>query len=501
MAPGGCILKPPLLELDKPVATTRKTTRSFHIPMISPCLARGACVFTALTCACLGCHSAATAHGRWVLFATRPNTFTLRLNGPAERLASDIVLSSDSAPVWAFGKAEFSQPITPGKAKRVRVGADVRPQRIRASAALWVRADRKGRPILTEYAAIPVRGSSDWQQQETGLVIPDSATAVAYGVLLQGPGTVSLRRLTPVLSDIPSADAPLSLDAKREVDSALALAKTYALWRDTISWSTVEASVRRAAAGAQNAADVHPALRFLARSLGDGHSSFYTPRDMKAFRSAANTPLIDIHLEERDIGYIYLSGYLAENIDSARAYVERMHADIDRVTPAVACGWVVDLRGNTGGVPEPMLVAVEPFVSRDSVQTEERAGIAAWFGQRSPMTRRALEQAYVALLVGLQTGSAGERVALLLRRRAHTRTFGSTTARATSRRSMYRLPDGASLAIATAPMRQGASRGLEPIVPDETVPSDGTSGDPVLRAAARWLRRSICTGQPTDRSR
>jgi hypothetical protein len=453
-----------------------------------------------LTYGCFSSSSVATGRGRWTLVATRPNVFTLRLNGAAERLDSDIVLSSDSAPVGAFGQAEFGQPITPGKAKRVRVIAQLRPGQIRVSAALWVRADRKDRPIVTEYAAIPVRGTSDWQQQETELVVPDSATAIVYGVLLQGPGSVSLRGLTPILSEIPSADAPVSLDARSEVDSALALAKTYDLWRDTISWPAVEARVRGAAAGAQNVADVYPALRLLARSLGDGHSSFYTPGDMRAFRSAANTPLIDVHLEERDIGYVYLSGYLAENIDSARAYVEQMHAAIDRLMPAVRCGWLIDLRGNNGGVPEPMLVAVEPFVSRDSLQTGERAGIAAWFGQRVPMIRPALEQTYAGLLLGAQTGSAGERTALFLKRRAHTRAFGSRTAGATTRRSMFMLSDGAAIAITTAPMRQATTRETAgSIVPDEIVSSNGMPGDPVLRAAARWLRRSVCAGSATDR--
>ena len=464
--------------------------------MIRP-LARGACLGAALTCACAGSRSVSTPRGRWILVATRRQTFILQLSGPPDRLDSDLVLSSDSAPVGAFGQAELSQPITPGKARRVRVAADVRPHNVRASAGLWVRADGDGRPILTEYAAIPARGSSGWQRQETGLVIPDSATAITYGVLLQGPGTVLMRHLTRVLTDIPSADAPLSPDARREVDSALTLAKTYALWRDTISWSTVDARVRRAAAGAQSVADVHPALRLLSRSLGDGHSSFYTPHDMQVFRSAANTPVIDVHLEERDIGNIYLSGYLAEDIDSARAYDERMHAAIDRVMPAAACGWIVDLRGNRGGVPEPMLVAIEPFVSRDSLPPVEREGIAAWFGQRSPMIRPALEKSYVALLIAAQTGSAGERTVLFLQRRAHTRTFGSPTAGATTRRSMFILPDGAAIGIATAPMRQGSSREMAGcIVPDEILPSDGTSGDPVLRAAARWLRGSLCAGQP-----
>lgn len=458
-------------------------------------LAKAATLCTAMACARVGPHGVGSAHDRWILVATRPNMYTLRLDGPAEHVASGVALSSKNASVGVFGQAEYSQLIAPGKARRVRVSAEVKPESIRGSASLWVRADRKGARSLSEYASIPARGSSDWQRQETGLVVPDSATAVTYGVVMNGPGTVLMRSLTVTLSDIPSAEAPLSRDAKRELDSALALAKAYALWRDTLSWPVIEVRVRQAANGARDVGDVYPALRLLTRSLGDAHSSFYTANDWKMFRSAANTPMIDVHLEERDIGYVYLSGYLAENFDSARAYTERMHAAIDRVAPAAECGWLIDLRGNNGGVPEPMLVALEPFISRDSLRSGDLAGIAAWFGKRSPIVRPALERAYVALLIGSQTGSAGERVTMMLRRRAHTRTFGSATAGATTRRAMYKLPDGAVIAIATAPMRDGAPRGREVIIPDETVMGGTGPGDPVLRAAARWVRANVCGGQ------
>ena len=456
---------------------------------------RAACsavLFTTPTC--VESLIVSTPPGRWALVDTKSDAFDLQVNGPATSSRSEILLSSDEAAVGVFGQAQFVEPIVEGRARRVRVTADVRPERIRASAALWVRADRNGRPIVTEYAAIPVRGSSDWQQRETGLVIPDSATAITYGVVLQGPGTVALRHLSVALSDIPSADAPLSPEAAREVDSALALAKTYALWRDTITWPSLEMRVRRAAAGAQDVADVHPALRLLARLLGDRHSSFFTPDDMRAFRSTANTPVVDVHLDEGEIGYVYLSGYLAGNIDSARAYDDRMHAAIDRIAPSARCGWVIDLRGNNGGAPEPMMVAVEAFVAPDSVRTDERAGIEAWFGPRARTTRPALERTPVALLIGPQTGSAGEHTTFFLQRRARARTFGSPTAGATTRLDLFMLPDGAAINIATAAMQPGTSReAAGRIVPDEVVPSGGPAGDQVLRAAARWLRRQCST--------
>jgi hypothetical protein len=39
------------------------------------------------------------------------------------------------------------------------------------------------------------------------------------------------------------------------------------------------------------------------------------------------------------------------------------------------------------------------------------------------------------------------------------------------------------------------SRGVTAIAPDERVASDGTSDDPVLRAAVRWLRTEGCAGR------
>lgn len=341
------------------------------------------CVSSCFPLACLATSSVATPPGQWALVATRSNTFTLQINGPATSVRSVVRLHSDDAPAGIFGQAQYVQPLVEGHERRVRVVADIRPESIRVSATLWVRADRNGRPIVSEYAAIPVRGSSDWQQ----------------------------------------------------------------------------------------------------------HSSFYTLGDMRAFRSTANTPVVDVHLEEGDIGYVYLSGYLAENIDSARAYDDRMHAAIDRIAPSARCGWVIDLRGNSGGVPEPMMVAVEPFVSPDSLRTDERAAFDAWFGPRARMDRPALERTHVALLLGSQTGSAGERTTLFLQRRAHTRTFGSPTAGATTRREMFMLPDGAAFAITTEPMRPGTTReAAGRIVPDEIVPSGGPAGDQVLRASTRWLR-------------
>jgi hypothetical protein len=49
--------------------------------------------------------------------------------------------------------------------------------------------------------------------------------------------------------------------ARVQLDAALRIVRGHSLWRDTVSWATVEADIRAMAAGAETAADVYPALR------------------------------------------------------------------------------------------------------------------------------------------------------------------------------------------------------------------------------------------------
>jgi C-terminal processing protease CtpA/Prc len=302
-----------------------------------------------------------------------------------------------------------------------------------------------------------------------------------------------IRDLKIEIATIPPASTPLTPSARLELDSAIHLAKIFAQWRDTISWSELERRVRRTAAGAKTTKEVHPAIRLLAHSLGDDHSSFYSPTDVKAFRSSENVPVIDVRVLSRGVGYIYVSGYLAEDPEVGREYVRKTYDAISRSLSSVRCGWVLDLRGNGGGVPEPMLASLAPFIPPESLQTDEQAGLEAWFpGMVVPRPLK-LNDAFAAVLTGPQTGSAGERVLLALRRRHHSRTFGGPTAGLATRRAMFWLPDSAMLAITTGPMEsRRPMAGPGPIVPDELISTDASGHDAVLAAATTWLSTHAC---------
>lgn len=110
--------------------------------------------------------------------------------------------------------------------------------------------------------------------------------------------------------------------------------------------------------------------------------------------------------------------------------------EVDR---AGACGWVVDLRANTGGHMWTPLASAGPilsdgevgaFVEADGTRTPWtiESGTPRQYADRwGPGEPLAHPMPPVAVLTGPRTASAGEAVAIAFRGRPDTRTFGEPT--------------------------------------------------------------------------
>lgn len=131
------------------------------------------------------------------------------------------------------------------------------------------------------------------------------------------------------------------------------------------------------------------------------------------------------------------------------------------------CGWIVDLRANQGGNMWPMLVGVAPLLATDPRKKEVIGAFNTgamnqiWSIQagrvlldaRAPVDLDS--PAYVlrhpappvAVLLGPNTGSSGEMVALAFRGRPATRSFGQPTAGYSTANMPTRLPDGGMLLL------------------------------------------------------
>jgi C-terminal processing protease CtpA/Prc len=175
-----------------------------------------------------------------------------------------------------------------------------------------------------------------------------------------------------------------------------------------------------------------------------------------------------------------------------------------------ACGWIVDLRNNSGGNMWPMLLGLAPLLSNDggSATTvghfSTAAGPQSWEVQPNSvalMGRQILklngsgyrlrhQNRPVAVLLGRSTASSGEAMGLAFRGSSRFRSFGQRTAGYSTGNRPVPLADGSFLLLTETVMLDRKAEGnAGAIVPEVEFDSDKEA-----EASARsWLlSRASC---------
>ena len=107
-----------------------------------------------------------------------------------------------------FGTATTLAPATGFRGRRVTVRAMMRTHDA-AAAAVWVRAEGGGTTLALENNMTrAVTGTTEWTERTAVLDFPAGAETMAYGLLLMGRGSVSVRDLTVSSAPITGAAVP-----------------------------------------------------------------------------------------------------------------------------------------------------------------------------------------------------------------------------------------------------------------------------------------------------
>lgn len=92
--------------------------------------------------------------------------------------------------------------------KRLRFSAFVKSESVQVGAGLWMRIDGQENEMIhfDNMQDRPITGTRDWELHSVVLDVPDHSKAVAFGILLIGPGTVWIDgiRLEEVDRKVPS---------------------------------------------------------------------------------------------------------------------------------------------------------------------------------------------------------------------------------------------------------------------------------------------------------
>jgi hypothetical protein len=414
-----------------------------------------------------------------------------------EGAGASLTLRSNTAPPSMVGTVEASVSADSFRGRRVRLKADIDARGVAGNTSPFLRVEGPAGRLAFDWGnQNPLTGTASGHREAT-VYVPNEATRLVFGLIMSGSGEAAAHGLRFEALPPVSIDAPLAPAAQRLLDSAIALVRTNALWRDTVTWSKVEPRVRAIAAGSTTTADVYPAIRALLTSLGDHHSFLMPPDATRQFQTGgAQNPRPEVRALADSIGYISVPAYSGDDGAAMKRYVVEVHDALTATAAKTSCRWIVDLRGNGGGNMWPMLGGLRPFLGE--------AGLGSFVGSKGPgplwhardvvdvpltPALASLDSAYVAVLTGPRTGSSGEAVTISFIGRPRTRSFGLPTAGLSTANGEYSLPDSSMilLTVSVEADRNGKRYGGK-IDPSEIVAADPTGGDAQLARATAWLR-------------
>ncbi|MFF7791293.1 S41 family peptidase [Streptomyces sp. NPDC007991] len=308
----------------------------------------------------------------------------------------------------------------------------------------------------------------------------------------------------------------MSPSARTYLSQALNIMEKHSLVRHQVDWPDLRSRAFSQARGAQKTADTYGAIYSALNALGDGHSVFWEPEEAKERYggSVVNFDGLKGRSLKSGVGYISLPGVLGSQ-EAYDQYVRQGRRAVAKAGAGKACGWVVDLRSDTGGNMWPMLAVVGPilgdgtvgaFVDADGSKSVwsikhgspyEDGKLVGW-GDGRPFAKSAPP---VAVLTGKRTGSSGEAVVVAFRGRPDTRFFGEQTYGVPTGNKPYHLADGAVLLLTEVKDADRTGRAYDaPIPPDVEIVKDprpmARNRDEVLQAAQSWLLKQAACRQP-----
>jgi carboxyl-terminal processing protease len=332
-------------------------------------------------------------------------------------------------------------------------------------------------------------------------------------------------------------------DAAAFLDNAIDIMRQHDLHGQGVDWTELRTEAFKRAGGAFNPIDTYPAIYWALVQLGDPGSHLRLPpglypdqiallqqAEKDALTNAPGGPRVDnsiptaftsrrlpeghvITVQGRNFGYVVLPRCSAKDNDGLLLYaadVRRILTDIAGQNPK---GWIVDLRGNTGGNMWPMLTGIGPILGDGPAGSFVAAdGNVTWFyqdgktGTRNPggvetvsltldeePALRTPSPAPVAVLVDSSTASSAEAITIAFHGRPDTRFFGTHTAGKSTAVQPFKLDDGAELYLTTAIDADRSGKSYpDGFTPDQIVSVSGSSmpqenNDVVIQAAQTWL--------------
>ena len=352
-------------------------------------------------------------------------------------------------------------------------------------------------------------------------------TMLAAACALDGPSSATSSSMTT------DADPSATIDWVGYVDGALARAEELYYRQDEVDWDEVRAAAAEGLGDDPTQQRAWRAIELALQVLHEPHTFFFRPEALQAREDAVSElPPPTGGIAADRIGLLDLPGTTGSG-DTGRNYATDLHNLAVTASEAGVCGWVIDLRDNTGGGVVPMFLGLGPFlgdgvffttwgsngrsewsytdrqllVNGDAIDQSfwERGGTPADEVDQLMAAARLYTEPFVlsnpdqpiAVLTSFQTASAGEAVVIAFKGRDLTRFFGEPTFGVPTGNTPVYLDDGAVLVVTSSVMMdRNDIVYVGSIYPNEIVIGlPDTEADETLNRATDWLlSQATCFG-------
>lgn len=275
---------------------------------------------------------------------------------------------------------------------------------------------------------------------------------------------------------------------------------------DGVDWEQRHQSTLDALYEADGIEETYSGLNTLAVEAGGPHSSFLSPREASDSETTVDTERLPTVIADENIGTLTLPAFNSSDASLEVKYATAALDEMAGVRASVECGWIVDLRDNSGGNMFPMLASVAPLLIDGTVlrlqgksgesQVDIEDGRVTRFEGNDQLSELSALDTPVAVLTSSATSSAAEAVVISFLGQEGVRTFGTRTAGFTTGNEVFEMSDGARLVLTTGFMvdRNGISYD-GPIEPDVLV--NPRSGNDAHAVAQSWLAEQCLSGATT----
>lgn len=301
--------------------------------------------------------------------------------------------------------------------------------------------------------------------------------------------------------------------AESVINGAISTIKSKAINASNVDWDNAKVTAYRIFRNGEDVRSLDAALSSLAKALGDGHSSYFTNvalQQMASVSPSEEITLFDNQPAPVGIRSLKIKTYAVLNEEKVERDAELLKQEIIRAKNQNICGLLIDLRSNGGGNMWATLAGLAPllgngrlfsFENRNGVRTDVDivGGNVTWAGKRmvslKPESDVGNWSPNVAVVVGPNTASSGELIAIALRSWKKTTVIGEKTAGMTSANEVVILENGGGFALTTSRVLDHQFNLLtDGLTPDIGVDSGNES---IVLTATKWLAQR-CTLWKTE---